>query len=138
MVATTSSRSINGAGERTAAGPSVRRELNEIEYLHWCIGQPFNIVLAVQVRGDLSSTRLRAALDKAQRRHPLLRVNTVIDPSGHPRFSSDGVGPIPLTVIEHADPDATQRLAQLELDAGFARDTAGPEHLPLMRVSLLL
>lgn len=68
----------------------MRRELNEIEYLHWCIGQPFNIVLAMQVRGDLSQDRLRAALDKAQRRHPLLGVNTEIDPRGRPWLSSDG------------------------------------------------
>ena len=31
----------------------MRRELNEIEYLNWCIGQPFNMVLAVPVRGVL-------------------------------------------------------------------------------------
>jgi hypothetical protein len=115
----------------------MRRELNEIEYLHWCIGQPFNVVLAVQLRGDLSPERLRAALDKAQRRHPLLQVNTEIGPTGLPWFSSDGVGAIPVSVVEQSDPDRVQRLAESELDTGFVRDAAGSARPPLIRVALL-
>ena len=36
------------------AGGAVRRELNEIEYFNWCVGQPYNVVLAVHARGDLT------------------------------------------------------------------------------------
>jgi hypothetical protein len=115
----------------------VRRELNEIEYLNWCIGQPYNMVLAVQVRGDLTPDRLRAALDKAQLRHPLLRVNTEIGPNGRPWFSSDGVGAIPLAVVEGAAAQSARILVEREVDATFARDGAGAPRLPLMRVSLL-
>jgi len=115
----------------------VRRELNEIEYLNWCIGKPYNMVLAVQVRGDLTPDRLRVALDKAQRRHPLLQVNTEIGPSGRPWFSSDGVGAIPLAVVEGAAPQSARRLVEREVDATFARDGTESPRLPLMRVSLL-
>jgi hypothetical protein len=37
----------------------MRRELDEIEYFNWCIGQPYNLVVAVQVRGDLLEQRER-------------------------------------------------------------------------------
>lgn len=115
----------------------MRRELNDIEYFNWCIGQPYNMVVAVQVRGDLKPDRLREALDKAQQRHPLLRVNTEIGPAGIPWFSSEGVGAIPMTV-DPAEPDATRRLTETELAATFAMDQPGSPRLPLMRVSLLL
>src|SRR5512137_2323091 len=89
----------------------VRRELNEIEYFNWCVGQPYNMVAAVQLRGQVNPDRLRRALDLAQSRHPLLRVNTEPGPGGLPWFSSAGVGPIPLEVVRAAEPDAARRLA---------------------------
>jgi hypothetical protein len=91
----------------------------------------------VQVRGDLTPDRLRAALDKAQRRHPLLRVNTEIGPDGRPWFSSDGVGAIPLAVVDGAAPEDARALVEREVDATFARDDGGAPRLPLLRVSLL-
>jgi len=117
----------------------MRRELNEIEYLNWCFGQPYNIVLCVQLRGDLAPDRLRAALDRAQERHPLLRVSTELGPRGVPWFSSDGVGAIPLSVVERAGPDDAQTLAEHELGARFARDQqpGGAPRPPLVRASLL-
>jgi hypothetical protein len=115
----------------------MRRELNEIEYFNWCVGQPYNLVVAVQLRGPVAADRLRAALDKAQRRHPLLAVNTEPGAGGLPWFSSEGVGPIPLTVVERSEAGAALRLAERELAAPFARDQAGAVRLPLMRVALL-
>jgi hypothetical protein len=116
----------------------MRRELNEIEYFNWCVGQPYNMVVAVQLRGEVTPDRLRGALDKAQRRHPLLQVNTELGPTGLPWFSSDGVGAIPLTVVDPSEPDAAHRLADAELRATFARDDARRPRLPLLRVWLLL
>jgi hypothetical protein len=116
----------------------VRRELNELEYFNWCVGQPYNMVVAVQIRGDLSAARLRDALDRAQRRHPLLGVDIALGPGGLPWFSSEGVGPIPLTVLEHAPPEATSALVERELTAPFAMGQAQAPRLPLMRVSLLV
>jgi hypothetical protein len=114
----------------------MRRELNEIEYFNWCVGQPYNMVVAVRIRGDVSPDRLRRALARAQERHPLLAVNTEPGPAGVPWFSSDGVGAIPLTVVDPAGPDAARRLADGELTSTFARDGAGTPRLPLMRVAL--
>jgi hypothetical protein len=116
----------------------MRRELNEIEYFNWCIGQPYNMVVAVQIRGDLGPDRLRRALDLAQQRHPLLRVNTEIGPAGLPWFSSEGVEAIPLAVVDSSDPEAARGLAEAELTAPFAMDGAGSPRLPLLRASLLL
>ncbi len=114
------------------------RELNEIEYFNWCVGQPYNMVVAARIRGEVTPGRLRAALDQAQRRHPLLQVNTEPGPAGLPRFSSSGVGAIPLTVVEPAEPEAAQRLAEAELTSAFAMDDAATPRLPLLRASLLI
>ncbi len=116
----------------------MRRELNEIEYFNWCFGQPYNMVVVARVRGELQPDRLRAALAKAQRRHPLLAVNTEIAANGLPWFSSDGVGEIPLSVFERAEPEDARRLAEKELQATFAMNELGAQRLPLMRVSQFL
>jgi hypothetical protein len=116
----------------------MRRELNEIEYFNWCFGQPYNMVVGVQIRGAVQPDRLRAALDKAQQRHPLLGVNTELGPAGIPWFSSQGVGVIPLTVVAQAQPDASAKLAESELVATFVMDQPSSARLPLLRVSLFL
>ncbi|HEY3445776.1 MAG TPA: hypothetical protein VGK67_05390 [Myxococcales bacterium] len=116
----------------------MRRELNEIEYLNWCVGQPYNMVVAVQIRGDLHPDRLREALAKAQRRHPLLAVNTELGPSGLPWFDSEGVGAIPLTVVDQAEPDQAKRLLETEPTSRFAMNEPGSPRLPLLRASLFL
>lgn len=111
----------------------MRRELNEIEYFNWCVGQPYNMTVTVRVRGEFTTDQLREALAKAQRRHPLLQVRIERVPNGVPCFSSEGVGPIPVTVLERSEPDAAQQLAQRELQSTFELDGA----TPLMRVALL-
>jgi hypothetical protein len=88
------------------------RELNEIEYFNWCVGQPYNMVVTVRFRGALRPEALREALAAAQRRHPLLRVNTEPGAAGLPCFSSEGVGAIPLAVEEPSEPGAAARLAE--------------------------
>lgn len=116
----------------------MERELNEIEYFNWCVEQPYNMVVAVHLRGPISAEQLRVALDKAQLRHPLLKVNTELGPNGIPRFSSAGVGAIPLTVVSDADPDDSTKRFERDLTATFVRDEPGPSRLPLLRVALLL
>jgi hypothetical protein len=116
----------------------MRRPLNEIEYFNWCIGQPYNMVVAVQLRGEVSAGQLREALDKVQQRHPLLGVNTEPGPGGLPWFSSEGVGAIPLTVVAPADPGDARALADRELGATFAWEQPSGPRLPLIRVALLL
>lgn len=116
----------------------VRRELNEIEYLNWCVAQPYNMVVAVEIRGEIDPEGLRLALDKAQVRHPLLAVNTELGPNGIPWFSSSGVGGIPLSVVAAASHETALAFAEKELTASFERDRAGSSRLPLLRVALFL
>lgn len=100
----------------------MQRELNEIEYLNWCVEQPYNMVVAARIRGAVSERTLRAALDQARERHPLLRVNTEVGANGIPYFSSSGVGSIPLAVIAGTEPNTVQKLFARELAATFDRD----------------
>ncbi|HWP07226.1 MAG TPA: condensation domain-containing protein [Polyangiaceae bacterium] len=116
----------------------VHRELNEIEYLNWCIAQPYNMVVAVEIRGEIEPERLRLALGKAQVRHPLLAVNTELGSNGVPWFTSDGVGPIPLSVVRDSSHEQARAFAEQELTASFERDRAGSPRLPLLRVALFL
>ena len=112
----------------------VRRELNDIEYFN-SLRQLYNLVVAVRVRGYLRADRLRRALDRAQRCHPLLGVNTEPGPGHVPWFTSAGVGPIPLAVVEGVAPDEDSRLAERELGSRFEMDRAAPARLPLMSTS---
>lgn len=116
---------------------TMRRELNEIEYLNWCFGQPYNIVVAVQIHGDIPPDRLQSALDKAQQRHPLLRVNTILGERGIPVFVSEGVGAVPLTVLDRADQNHALRVTEEELTTPFAMNEPVGSPLPLMRVTFL-
>lgn len=113
------------------------RELDDVEYLNWCASQPYNMVVAVELRGELTEQELRVALAKAQLRHPLLRVNTEVR-GGRPWFTSEGVGEVPLTVVPDAAPDAARAFADQELGSTFLRDEEAPLRPPLMRVSLFL
>lgn len=115
----------------------MKRELNEIEYLNWCFGQPYNIVIAVRIRGNIPPDRLQSALDKAQQRHPLLKVNTTLNERGIPWFVSEGVGTIPLTVLDRADEDHALRITEKELATPFDMNKPLELPLPLMRVTLL-
>jgi hypothetical protein len=115
----------------------VKREINEIEYLNYSMGQPYNIVTAVRLHGDLSPNRLRSALDKAQQRHPLLKVNTILDGRGIPWFTSENVGSIPLTAINRLGEDHALRITERELNSEFDMNKPGKARKPLLRVTLL-
>jgi NRPS condensation-like uncharacterized protein len=115
----------------------MRREFNEMEYLEYCFGQPHNLVVAVRIRGNITPERLKSALEKAQQRHPLLKVNTILDRRGIPWFVSEDVGAIPLTVLDRADEDHALRITEKELDFQFDINKPRKSRLPLMRVTLL-
>ncbi|MFX0018034.1 MAG: hypothetical protein ACFFB1_16805 [Promethearchaeota archaeon] len=50
-----------------------KRRLNEIEYINWTLGQPYNISMSTTVRGNLHEGILRNALDKIQQKLPHTR-----------------------------------------------------------------
>jgi len=116
----------------------MKRELNEIEFLIWTMGQPCNVVLSCRIYGDISPEQLRSALLEAQQRHPLLKVNITCDDSGIPWFTSDGVLAIPLVVIPRDGDQHASRIAEMELPKPFPINDAGLSSLPpLIRVTLL-
>ncbi len=116
----------------------MKRELNDIEYFQWIFGQPYNIVMAVRFRGELLPDRLRNALDKAQQRHPLLRVTTILDGQGRPWFTSEGVGKIPMEVLTREDDEHALRIVKQELATKFSMDIPQVQSLPLLHVTLLV
>lgn len=89
-----------------------------------------NVLGFARVRGDLQPQDMRAALDAAQRRHPLLRIH-IEGPSEARRFVS-GAPPIPLRVVPREDDGHWLREADAELHRSF------PFHEgPLLRAALL-
>jgi hypothetical protein len=79
----------------------LRRALNNIEYATWIFGQPYNLLAAIRLQGDVDPDRLRIAIDRAQQCHPLLQATIVEGPGGIPWFDSANVGQIPLLVGEY-------------------------------------
>lgn len=91
------------------AGPTAQlpRQLSPVERWHWIADQlaPLHILARVRVHGSITAARVRAGLDEVQHRHPLLRVAVAAEPDGTaPRFVPVPT-PIPLRVVESADPD---------------------------------
>ncbi|WP_329406088.1 FAD-dependent monooxygenase [Nocardia vinacea] len=91
-------------------GPTARlpRQLSPVERWHWIADQlaPLHILARVRVHGSITAEQVRTGLDEVQHRHPLLGVAVVAEPDGTaPRFVPVPT-PIPLRVVESADPDA--------------------------------
>jgi hypothetical protein len=74
--------------------------------------------------------RLAAALARLQRRHPALGVRVV--GRGWPSFTSDGVEPIPIRIVERQGDDTWRRELEREVDEPFETGRR-----PLARVSLV-
>jgi len=111
----------------------MQRELNELEFLQYTIGQPNNIAMVVTLRGKLTAKILREAFKKLQARHPLLSVNVINNDQGVPWFYTNEHAEIPLTVVPPEDSDLPIRLLEKELSTPF--EMSGP--LPLARVNLI-
>ncbi|MEX2684784.1 MAG: condensation domain-containing protein [Candidatus Sigynarchaeota archaeon] len=107
----------------------MKRELNELEFLTWTMGQPANAALACRFYGDLSPERVQDALVKIQIRHPLLRTTVFLDETGMPWLTSEGVTPIQPEVIERKGNEHVLRVMEQEMAKPFQEPP-----LPLMRV----
>ncbi|MHA1366402.1 MAG: condensation domain-containing protein [Candidatus Heimdallarchaeota archaeon] len=110
------------------------RELNDLEYLNYCIGQPYNLVVSLRIKGKLTAKLLKDILSKAQYRHPLLRVRLIETKGEIPWFSSEGVKEIPITSMKRN----TENDAKVE----FHRQLITPfdfssKESPLFRVTWL-
>ena len=89
----------------------------------------FTIVQAARVRGALDERRLRDALDRVQRKHPMLRCS-VEDGDPPTMVLEDDPQPIPLRIAERIDDEEWQRQSHIERETRF--DTA---RAPLMRLT---
>lgn len=89
---------------------------------------PFNVVFPVKIRGELSESQLRHALDRIQSKHPMLRC-AVRTYDGVPYMElQDDPGPIPLRVAERQGDDHWKEESRIE--RGVLFDT---ERAPMMR-----
>jgi len=93
---------------------------------------PFNVVGVIDFSSAIGSTGLREALDRAQRRHPLLRAR-IVEIDGGFAYDLDGVPPIPLEIVERTGDDHWRRVAETELNRAFDLEKG-----PLMRCTLLI
>jgi len=108
-----------------------KRKITPIERLfRW---SPFSIVTVVaQINGHVTEAGLVAAVAKVRQRHPNLRVRMVEDETGTPWFTSEGAGPIPVSVVPQESEDHWQSVLQDAHQVPFKFDEA-----PAVRFILL-
>jgi NRPS condensation-like uncharacterized protein len=113
-----------------------KRNLNELEYMNWTLGQPYNISMAITIRGSVDKARLRNALNKVQVRHPLLRAQVLVEEKSQPYFIwPDSIDTIPLEIITRESPEQKKGVVEREFITPFE---TGTECLnPLIRTKLL-
>jgi hypothetical protein len=92
---------------------------------------PFNVVGVLELETAVDSAGLRHALDRAQRRHPLLRVR-IIERDGVFVYEAGDIPEIPLEIVQRSGPDHWQEVAEAELNRAFDLSTG-----PFMRCTLL-
>ena len=113
-----------------------KRRLNEIEYINWTLGQPYNISMSTTVRGNLHEGMLRNALDKIQQKHPLLQAQLLVDTNEHPYLIWGKVGKIPMEIIPRTGEKQYETIIENEFITPFETGSNCP--LPLIRVKVLL
>ncbi|NHJ33364.1 MAG: hypothetical protein FK732_10925 [Asgard group archaeon] len=112
----------------------MKRKLNDMEYLNFSIGQPYNLVIVLKIEGKISSEELKFALNKAQLKHPLLKARIELDENGVYWFTSENVQEIPIEtfILENESETNEHFLKNLETPFDFENN-----HLPLFRTTLL-
>lgn len=110
------------------------RELNDLEYLPLAVGQPFNVVVMMRIKGTISKEKLAEIMAKLQKRHPLLRARITKNEKGKPSFTTEKVGKIPITLIERKDDSHAISEFHNQLTTPFDLSS---ETKPLFRVTLI-
>ncbi|MEJ2251195.1 MAG: condensation domain-containing protein [Candidatus Lokiarchaeota archaeon] len=112
----------------------MERKLNDLEYFNFSIGQPYNLVVVLSIKGPILIDELKLALKKTQEKHPLLRVRIQGDNEDFYWFTSKDVGEIPIETLEFENESKTTKLFLKNLETPF--DISDPVK-PLFRVTLL-
>lgn len=111
----------------------MERPLTGLERLYWLGGlvAPINATAVLRLRGRLDEDALRGALDWAARRHPMLRVRIAHGDGAPPRFTAQGVGPVPLRRAPRPAEGSWVPAATEEMNGPF------PPEGPLVRLLVL-
>ena len=112
----------------------MERKLNDIEYFNFSIGQPYNLVVVLSIRGSIFIDELKLALKKAQEKHPLLKARIQGDNEDYYWFTSKNVGEIPIETLEFENESKTRKLFLKNLETPFDMTELIK---PLFRVTLL-
>jgi len=91
-----------------------------------------NVVMVARIEGPVSEARLKPAVAKLRRRHPLLGVRVARDQDQATWFTPEGVPEIPVRVVPRTAPDAWVRAAIEAHREPFPCQTG-----PLIRFTLL-
>ncbi len=112
----------------------MERKLNDLEYFNFSLGQPYNLVVVLSIRGSIFIDELKLALKKAQEKHPLLNVRIQGNDEDFYWFTSKNVGEIPIETLEFENESKTTKFFLKNLETPF--DMTDPVK-PLFRVTLL-
>lgn len=112
----------------------MKRKLNDIEYLNFTIGQPYNLAVTLKITGIITKEELRNALKKAQDKHPLLKSRIETDESGTIWLTSEDVQEIPIEEFELENDLITNEIFLDHLERPFDYEK---KNLPLFRTTLL-
>lgn len=112
----------------------MERKLNDLEYFNFSLGQPYNLVVVLSIRGSIFIDEFKLALKKAQEKHPLLKVRIQGNNEDLYSFISKNVGEIPIETLEFENESKTTKFFLKNLETPF--DMIDPVK-PLFRVTLL-
>jgi hypothetical protein len=86
----------------TQSEQDVIRSVGSLEHLFWLLDQHHFVHFAVTalISGETSPRDWRRALDRLQKRHPILSVCIDGEPDSAPLFRQAGAAPIPLRILE--------------------------------------
>ncbi|MHA2431597.1 MAG: hypothetical protein ACXACC_11300 [Promethearchaeota archaeon] len=93
-----------------------KRKLNEIEYLNWLIGQPYNISMVITIKGHLEQDLLKESLEKVQKKHPILQARLDVNNNkGQPYLIFGVNGLIPIEIIPRTHDDLSKKIVDNHL-----------------------
>src|SRR5258708_9461835 len=118
----------------TESEQDVLRSLGWLEHLFWLLDQRHFVHFAVTVliSGETSPCDWRRALDRLQKRHPILSVCIDGEPDSAPLFRQAGAAPIPLRILEEEPELRWEAEVEKELARPF-----NPGRAPLFRPVLI-
>jgi hypothetical protein len=118
----------------TEPAQDVIRSLGSLEHLFWLLDQNRFVHFAVTalISGETSPSDWRRALDRLQKRHPILSVCIGGEPGSVPLFGQSDVTPIPLRIVEDEPKLRWEAEVGEELATPFT-----PSQAPLIRAVLI-